>query len=267
LVLRALANLEEGEAVPIRKTILITGASSGLGEGMARAFAARGRDLALCARRAARLEALRAELLAQHPGIRISARALDVNDHPKVFEVFHAFAQELGSLDRVVINAGLGKGQPLGTGAFFKANLPTAQTNFIAALAQAEAAMEVFRTQRSGHLVMISSIAAMRGMPGNVTTYAATKAGVAALAEGIHAECLKRRLPIQVTTLHPGYIETALSTSAKRTPFMLDLASGCRAMVEAIEREPAEASVPGWPWRWIGWGLRNLPLRWVAKLS
>lgn len=253
--------------MPLRKTILITGASSGLGEGMARAFAAMGRDLALCARRADRLEALRAELAVKHPGIRVCTRPLDVNDHPRVFEVFHAFAKDLGGLDRVVVNAGLGKGQPLGTGSFFKANLPTAQTNFVAALAQAEAAMEIFRRQSSGHLVMISSIAAMRGMPGNVTTYAATKAGLSALAEGLHAECVKRRLPIKVTTLHPGYIETELSTASKKTPFMVDLASGCRAMVEAMEREPVEASVPGWPWRWIGWGLRYLPRAWTARFS
>src|SRR3546814_14312244 len=57
--------------INMRKTILITGASSGLGRGMAREFAARGRDLALCARRTERLDELKAELLAAHPGIRI----------------------------------------------------------------------------------------------------------------------------------------------------------------------------------------------------
>lgn len=251
--------------MPLRKTILITGASSGLGEGMARLFAAMGRNLALCARRTDRLEALKAELLARHPGIRISVRALDVNEHEHVFEVFHAFAQEFGTLDRIVINAGLGKGQPIGTGWFFKANLPTAQTNFIAALAQSEAAMEIFRKQNAGHLVMVSSMSAMRGLAGNVTTYAATKAGVSALAEGMRAECIKRRLPIVVTTLHPGYIETELSSSSKKTPFMVDTESGCRAMVAAIEREPAEACVPAWPWRLIGFVMRHAPLSFVAR--
>ena len=57
-------------------------------------------------------------------------------------------------------------------------------TNFVGALAQTEAAMEIFRDQNAGHLVMISSMSAMRGMPRTVTTYAATKAGVAHLAEG-----------------------------------------------------------------------------------
>lgn len=252
--------------MPIRQTVLITGASSGLGEGMARRFAALGRHLALCARRTERLEALRTELLAAHPGIRIEVKALDVNDHAQVFEVFHAFAAAFGTLDRVIVNAGLGKGQPIGTGWFFKANLQTAQTNFIAALAQCEAAMEIFRRQNAGHLVMVSSMSAMRGLPGNVTTYAATKAGVSALAEGLRVECLKKRLPIRISTLHPGYIETELSKTSKKTPFMVGTEAGVRAMVAAIEREVDEASVPGWPWRLVGWFLRNAPLSWAARL-
>src|SRR5690349_19534640 len=130
--------------MPTRKNILITGASSGLGAGMAREFAKRGRNLALCARRTDRLEELKAELLRTTPGITVAVRALDVNDYDQVFEVFRAFRNDLGSLDRVIVNAGLGKGQPLGTG-FFYANRKTAETNFVAALAQCEAAVEIFR--------------------------------------------------------------------------------------------------------------------------
>lgn len=249
----------------LRQNILITGASSGLGEGMARQFAAMGRNLALCARRVDRLEVLKQELLAQYPSLRIEVRALDVNQHEQVFEVFKAFAQDLGGLDRVIVNAGLGKGQPIGTGAFFRANLPTAQTNFIAALAQSEAAVEIFRQQNRGHLVTISSMSAMRGLGRNLTTYAASKAAVAALSEGIRSDLL--RTPIQVSTIFPGYIETELSSKAAKTPLMVDTASGCRALVAAIEREPASACVPRWPWSLIAWYMRYAPLSWVAKVS
>jgi short-subunit dehydrogenase len=249
----------------LRKTILITGASSGLGEGMAREFARRGRDLALCARRTDRLDALRDELLKLNPKIRVSVRALDVNNHEQVFEVFHAFAQEFGGLDRIIVNAGMGKGQPLGTGFFFKANLLTAQTNFVAAVAQCEAALEIFRKQGQGHLVTISSMSAMRGLPGNVSVYAATKAGLAALSEGLRAEFIKKKLPIAVTTIFPGYIRSEINAKVKKTPFMVDTETGCRALAVAIEREPAEACVPSWPWRLIGWYMRNAPLSWVAK--
>ena len=72
----------------MRKNVLITGASSGLGAGMARVLAAKGHHLALTARRVDRLEALRAELLAAHPDIDLVVHPLDVNDHDQVFEVF-----------------------------------------------------------------------------------------------------------------------------------------------------------------------------------
>lgn len=247
-----------------RQNILITGASSGLGEGMAREFAAMGRNLALCARRVDRLVELKAELEAKHPGVKVLVRPLDVNQHDQVFEVFRAFKQDLGQIDRVIVNAGLGKGQPIGKGRF-DANLQTAQTNFIAALAQCEAAVEIFRAQNSGHLVSISSMSAMRGLPRNLTTYAATKAGLAALTEGIRADLL--RTPIKVTTIFPGYIETELSSKSAKTPLMVDTASGCRALVAAIEREPAKACVPSWPWTLVGWYMRHAPLGWIARMS
>jgi short-subunit dehydrogenase len=248
----------------MRKNILITGASSGLGAGMAREFAAKGRDLALCARRTERLDELKAELLAKHPGLRVSVRALDVNDYEQVFTVFRAFAEEFGGLDRIIVNAGIGKGKPVGTG-YFWANRQTAETNFVAALAQCEAAVEIFRAQQHGHLVMISSMSAMRGMPGNITTYAATKAGVAALAEGIRADLLRTR--IKVSTIYPGYIRSEINEKVKNTPFMVDTVTGCRALVAAIEKEPAEASVPAWPWTLMGFAMRHLPLRIVARMN
>jgi short-subunit dehydrogenase len=148
--------------MPVRQNILITGASSGLGAGMAREFARRGRNLALCARRTERLDTLRDELLAQYPDLKISVRALDVMDFDQVFEVFRQFRDDLGSLDRVIVNAGIGKGKPVGTG-YFWANRQTAETNFVAALAQCEAALEIMRAQHSGHLVTISSVSAVRG--------------------------------------------------------------------------------------------------------
>ncbi|MEO3755808.1 SDR family oxidoreductase [Streptomyces sp. B6B3] len=245
-----------------RQKILITGASAGLGEQMARDFAAVGRDLALCARRTDRLERLREELVAAHPRVTVSVRALDVNDHDHVFEVFRAFRADLGRLDRVIVNAGLGKGQPVGTGRF-DANLHTARTNFTAALAQCEAAVEIFREQNAGHLVVVSSMSAMRGMPRNLTAYAASKAGVAALAEGIRAELL--RTPISVTTLFPGYIASEMSARAARTPLMVSTAKGVRAMVRAIEAERVQAKVPAWPWVPLGFALRHLPLRLVTR--
>lgn len=245
--------------------VLITGASSGLGEGMAWEFAARGYNLALCARRQEQLEQLQAAIRQAHPSVDVRIQTLDVNDHDAVFRVFDAFNEQFGRLDRVLVNAGIGKGQPLGTGRF-DANRETAETDFVAALAQFEAAMSIFRRQGHGHLVAVSSISAVRGMPGNMTVYGATKAGVASLAEGLRVELRKKRLPIRVTTLLPGYILTAINEDVKNAPFRVDRETGCRAMVAAIEKEKKVACVPPWPWTPIAFLLRRLPESLLARM-
>jgi len=251
----------------MRKNTLITGASSGLGAGMARHLAASGHDLALTARRVDRLEALRAELLAAHPGIRVVVHALDVNDHDAVFRVFEAASADFGGLDRVIVNAGLGKGGRIGTGKF-AANRETAQTNFIAALAQAEAAMAEFYERKAGHLVFISSVSAKRGMPGSMATYGATKAGLAHLAEGIRMDLVGRKgLDIAVTTIYPGYIQSEMNDGVEQTPkLMVDTETGTREMVKVIEKEAQEASVPQWPWGPLGVVMANAPRTVVRKL-
>jgi short-subunit dehydrogenase len=249
----------------MRQTILITGASSGLGAEMARQFAARGHDLALCARRTEKLEVLRDEIHGDHPDLRIEVRALDVTDDEQVFAVFHAFQADFGTLDRVIINAGVGKGAPLGTGRY-DANRKTAMTNFVAALAQTEAAMEIFRAQDAGHLVMISSMSAVRGLPKTLTTYAATKAGVAHLAEGLRAELHGK--PIKVTVLYPGYIRSEMNEKVEQpTRLMVSTEKGVRAMVGAIEKEKDSAYVPTLPWAPLSVVMRHAPMALYKRLT
>lgn len=246
----------------MRRNILITGASSGLGAQMAREFADRGRNLALCARRTDRLTDLRAELTSRYPGITVVTHELDVTNFTDVTKVFGEFARVLGSLDRVIVNAGVGGGRPIGTGGS-AANLTIAQTNFTGALAQCEAALGVFRAQRAGHLVVVSSVAAMRGLPGSMAAYAASKAALATLAEGIRAETLGG--PIRVTTLYPGLISSELNPDPGQSRMIVDTKTGVRAMVRAIEHEAANACVPPWPWWPVAAAMRVMPLRIVAK--
>ncbi|KTD91897.1 short-chain dehydrogenase [Pseudoalteromonas sp. H71] len=248
----------------MRKNILITGASSGLGKGMAKEFAKQGCNLALCARRFELLEQLKSELEQVNPNITISIKVLDVNDHEQVFSVFNAFKEELNGLDRVIINAGMGKGASVGTG-YFNANKQTAQTNFVAALAQAEAAMEIFRAQNHGHLVTISSISAVRGFRRAMTVYAATKAAITSLSEGIRIDVM--HTPIKVSCVHPGFIRSEINEKVKTVPFIVDTETGCKALVKAINKEKANSFVPTWPWAFLHWVLRIVPLSTLRKMS
>ncbi|GAA4312850.1 SDR family oxidoreductase [Klenkia terrae] len=255
----------EGMPHPRRQRILITGASSGLGEGMARRWAAAGHDLALVARRTDRLDALRRELTAT--GATVLTAALDVDDPDAVAEIVPRLAGELGGLDRFVANAGLGKGVPVGTGGA-RPNRAVLTTNVLGTHACCEAAVALFRAQGHGHLVVISSVAGVRGMGGTRTAYATSKAADAVLAEGIRADLLASRATrgIRVTTIHPGFIETDINTG-RRGPFTVDLDTGVDALVAAVDREPVRAYVPEWPWRAVSGLLRVLPLPVAARLS
>jgi NADP-dependent 3-hydroxy acid dehydrogenase YdfG len=252
---------------PTRQRIFLTGASAGLGEAMARRFAAMGRDLALVARRADRLEALKKELLAASPGIRVEVAALDIDDVEAVAAVVPELAGRLGGIDRFVANAGVGKGTPVGSGRPGP-NRRVLHTNVIGTHASCEAAVELFRAQGAGHLVVISSVAGVRGMGGTRTAYATSKAADAILAEGIRADLLRDRRTrrIRVSTIHPGFIATDIN-EGRRGPFTVDLDTGVDALVAAIEREPVRAYVPEWPWRAVAGLLRVLPLPALARIG
>ncbi len=247
-----------------RQRILITGASSGLGAGMARAFAARGRDLALCARRVDRLDELKSELTRQYPNIKFAVAALDVNEHEQVPKVFAELAGELGGIDRVIVNAGVGKGAPLGSGKLW-ANKATIETNLVAALVQIETALEMFKKSGSGHLVLISSVLGNKGVAGVKAAYAASKAGVSSLGESLRAEYASG--PIKVTVIEPGYIESEMTAKSESTMLMVDNETGVRKMVDAIERETGRAIVPGWPWIPLVAMLKALPPRFTKPFA
>jgi short-subunit dehydrogenase len=247
---------------PHRGVVVITGASSGLGEEMARQFANLGYDLGLCARRTDRLYAL-ADDIGAATGQRVQTSALDVTDPEAVRAVFYGFAEVFGSLERIIVNAGIGNGSPLGTGAA-QGNYDTAVTNFVGAVSQCEVALEIFRRQGGGHLVLISSMAALRGMRRTMTTYAATKAGLASLGEGFRSE----KIPgVQVSVIYPGYIRSEMNDPVEKSRLMVDTRTGVRAMVTAIEKRRAKAYVPAWPWVPFAAVLKLAPLSIVRRLT
>lgn len=249
---------------PHRRTVLITGASSGIGEDLARRFAAGGHHLALCARRTGLLHSLSTELRAAAAQPVVTAHYLDVNDHASVFEVFDAARAEHGSLDRVIVNAGIAGGAPVGTGGS-TTNLRIAQTNFVAALAQCEAALQIFRAQRAGHLVVMSSAAALRGTPGGMGVYSATKAGLANLAEGIRMDTADEPA-IRVTSLFPGPIRTEMTVDG-HAAFIADMDRAGPQIFNAINREVVRAFVPAWPWRPIAAVAGALPAALITRMA
>jgi len=244
-----------------RGVVVITGASSGLGAEMARQFAALGYDLGLCARRTDRLAAL-ADEVRSATGRHVQTASLDVTDPDAVTGVFYRFADIFGSIDRIVVNAGISGGSPIGTGDA-QANYNIIATNVAGALAQCEAALEIFRKQSRGHLVLLSSMAGLRGLPGYRTVYAASKAAVASLGEGL----LNERTPnVDVTVVYPGLIRSEISAHLEGNRMMVDTADGVRAIVSAVEKRRAKAYIPRWPYAAVAAVLRVAPLSVVRGL-
>lgn len=250
---------------PATGVTIVTGASSGLGAGMARELARRGHPLALFARRTDQLQSLADDLVAR-TGTAVTAHSLDVTDHDAVFAQFRAVAQERGGLARVVVNAGIGKGARVGTGRF-AANRDTLATNVIAALAQVEAAMEIFYEQQAGHLVVMSSVTSGRGLPGPMNAYAAGKAALTHIADGVRLDVAARDQPIRVTTLHPGYIESEMQDkTGRRHRLLVDADTGARALVDAIERGRRAECVPRWPWTAYRVLVNHAPRRILTRI-
>ncbi len=239
-----------------RRTILITGASSGIGAGLARRYASAGHDLALCARSVDKLETLKTELLADNPTIRVEIRALNVDDAEAVSNTFEDLDQKLDGLDRVIVNAGLGSNGAIGQG-HRDANIAIARTNFVGALAQIDAALAIMRRRGKGHLVLISSVAAIRALPGASATYSATKVGLASLGESLATEYSDTT--IKISTIFPGYIRTPLNAHKGKLPFEVDEATGVKAIMAAIDKETTKAFAPNWPWWLVAHYLRHLP--------
>jgi NAD(P)-dependent dehydrogenase (short-subunit alcohol dehydrogenase family) len=101
-----------------------------------------------------------------------------------------------------------------------------------------------------------------------MTTYAATKAGIAMIAEGIRSDLIGRKgLDIAVTTLYPGYIASEMNAQVEQSsPFMVDTHRGCVQLVKKIEAEVVDAAVPSWPWAPLGQVMKHAPLSVVRRM-
>ena len=243
-------------------SIMITGASSGIGKALAFELAKRGYSLALTARSADRLDQIQKEIVSDHNPPIVAVRSLDVTDYDDVFKAVDELANELGGLDIVFANAGIGLGERVGRGDFEKARR-TIEVNLIGAMATVDAAAAYFLKMGKGHIVGTSSVAAFRGMPHN-SAYSASKAGFAVYLETVRVELLKKN--IHVTVLYPGYIDTPLNQMLKRRPFLISVDKGAAIIADLIEKKVKSSTVPVYPWNIIGRVMKILPAGVIAKM-
>lgn len=190
-----------------QKVVVITGASSGLGEATARLLAAHGARVVLGARRTERIETLARELQAQ--GAQALAVTTDVSDRAQVQRLVDAATQTFGRIDVMLNNAGLMPHSPLE-----RLRIDDWErmidVNLKGVLYGIAAALPPMQAQRSGHIINVSSVAGHKVRPGSAV-YAATKHAVLALSEGLRQEV--KPYDIRTTVISPGAVATELPDS------------------------------------------------------
>lgn len=193
------------------RTLLITGASSGLGLEFAKAAAAAGAKLALAARRTERLVELATQIEAA--GGRAVPITMDVQDEASVIAGFDAAQAALGPVDSVICNAGMnsvGLAVEIPAEEFERVLSVNLKGPFLTAREGARRMMSAFpREAQRGRIVIVASIGAHMVLPG-ATAYCASKAGVAMLGKGLAREWANRGINVNVVC--PGYIETELNS-------------------------------------------------------
>ena len=185
------------------KVVLITGASSGIGVGIARELAAVGMRLMLGARRTDRLEAL-AEQIRENGGT-VETRRLDVTDRADLVDFGEAAKAAFGRVDVIVNNAGV---MPLSLMASLKVDEwdRMIDVNIKGVLYGIAAVLPDMTARGSGHVINIASIGALAVSP-TAAVYCATKYAVRAISDGLRQE----RNDIRVTCIHPGVVESELA--------------------------------------------------------
>lgn len=195
--------------------ILITGASSGIGEGIARALAEPGVTLLLGARRTDRLEAIASELRAT--GAIIETRALDVTDRGSVEAFAQAALDTWGHIDVLVNNAGIMPLSPLVAGHYDEWDRMI-EVNIKGVLWNIGAVLPHMHARGAGKIINIASIGALSVEP-TAAVYSATKFAVRAISEGLR----KEHPALQITCINPGVVESELAstiTHAESIAFM-----------------------------------------------
>lgn len=242
------------------KVVLISGASSGLGEYMARELVARGARVGLLARREDKLRALAASL---GGAPRAAWAVADVTDDEGLPRALDQLAAELGGCDVIVANAGYGHPEPPHR---FRAgdSIRMYDTNVFGMLRMIDWALPRFLERGSGHIVGVASMASYLGLA-NSASYCGTKAAMRVHLQGLRVSL--RPYGIAVTTICPGFVESELTAKNKAPmPFLWKTERATRLMVDAIEQQRGEVPFP-WQMRLLIGGVsRLLPTAVAEKL-
>lgn len=235
--------------------VFITGASSGIGEALARHYAAMGATLGLAARRQRRLLDLVAELPAKLPDSH-ACYAVDVADAAALQTAAADFITRYGCPDIVIANAGISVGTLTEESEDIPVFRRVIETNVLGVMHTFAPFIDAMRTRGSGRLVGIASVAGIRGLPG-AGAYSASKAATIAYLESLRVEL--HGSGVRVVTIAPGFIATPMTAkNPYAMPFLLPADEAARRFARAIARGTGYTVIP-WQMGLVAKVLRLLP--------
>lgn len=232
----------------VNKKAIVVGASSGIGFELAKTLSRQGYVLGLVARRTELLEKLQAEISTTS-----YVAKLDVSQASEVFKVLQSLLEQMGSVDLVIINSGVGY---INHSLDWEKEFNTIEVNVTGFAAVANFAMKYFVEKKRGHIVGISSIAAIRG-GGAAPAYNASKAFVSNYLEGLRQKASKLSLPITVTDIQPGFVKTAMA-QGEGLFWVASPEKAADQIYLAIDSKKSHAYITR-RWRLIAWLLKGIP--------
>ncbi len=236
-----------------RRVCLITGASTGLGRGLAVRLAREGYALGLVARRRELLEEVAAEVAGFGGAARIYP--CDVSVREEVLEVSRQCREELGAVDLLVANAGISintRVEAFDGGAVER----VIRINLLGAVYSVEGVLPSMLERGEGHLVAVSSIAGFGGLPLSAA-YSASKGGMINFFESLRLDLASRG--VSVTVITPGFVKTPMTAHNRHPmPFLLELDDAVERMTRAILKRKRSLAFPR-RLAVLAWGGRLLP--------
>lgn len=211
------------------KSVLITGASSGLGAALVEALAPYQITFCLLSRREQRMHELAAKLSTS--GSRFWIRGCDVRDRQAVYSAIHDFYRETGRLDVAWVNSGIGANTSFQKWDWDKVE-SVIDTNLKGAIYTIRACLEIMVPQNAGTIVGIGSATSMRGLPTR-GIYGLTKIALDYFMESLAAEFPQ----IQFTTIHPSFVDTEINRGKGYRIWLMTPEKAARLMIAAVARK------------------------------
>jgi short-subunit dehydrogenase len=240
------------------KVVIVTGASSGIGEATARAFGQAGARVVLAARRLERLETLAHEIQSLGPGAQAAAIAADLSQLADIQNLVAQTLQRFGRIDVLFNNAGFGRLGWLETLDPVKDIEAQLAVNLLGVIQTTRQVLPVMIEQKSGHVINMASMSAFVGTP-TYSIYAASKFAVRGFSEALRREVAP--WGIRVSVIYPGGVATEFAShagikrkTAATTPrWMVLSADDVARTVVGLARHPRPGLIVPWPHRLSAW--------------